>query len=101
MKKHTHIERSQTKIIQQSYHCAGCWNPVIVGFDKAGDFIECETEDCPLPGLVSARWVDKQLSENIAEAASARKVLKDSIEWLNVGVANKLTNEQIMHQLGF
>src|SRR3989304_7358166 len=100
MKKYIEVERSHARTIQEGYRCAACWNPLIVSFDKGGTFIECVTEDCRLPGLVSAHWVDRQMSQNLAEAATARKVLKDSIEWLNTGLEKKLSKEQNLKLLG-
>ena len=73
------FERSHAKTIQTDYRCAGCWEPVIVGFDKQGDFIQCDTDGCNLPGLVSAHWVEKQITQSEADAKTARKVLQELI----------------------
>jgi hypothetical protein len=101
MIKRVNIERSHAVTIQREYRCAGCWNPVMVGFDKDGDWLRCDTDGCNLPGLVSAKWVERQISENEAEANTARKILQDSVAWLRVATKDKLTAEQIMSQLGF
>lgn len=100
MKKYLHIERGHAKVIQNSYRCAGCWEHVTVGFDKDGDWLECETEGCNLPGLVSDRWVERQILNSEAEAITARKILQDSFEWLRV-VNKKLTRAQALSELGF
>ena len=100
MKKYINLERSHAVTIQKDYRCAGCWEPVIVGFDKQGDFIQCDTEDCNLPGLVSAHWVEQQVAQSEADAKTARKVLQDSFEWMRE-INKKLTREQALSELGF
>lgn len=100
MRKYVQIDRSHAVTIQRDYRCAGCWEILKVGFDKQGDYLECETEGCDIPGLVSAKWVEKQIIKSEAEAVTARKVLQDSFEWLRV-VNKRLTRERALRDLGF
>lgn len=100
MIKRLTIERSHAVTIQRDYRCAGCWNPVAVGFDKDGDWIRCDTEGCNLPGLVSAKWVEKQIVQSEAEAITARKILQDSFAWMKV-IVEKHSIKQNLHDLGF
>lgn len=101
MKKYVQIARSHAVTIQRHYRCAGCWNPLIVGFDKQGDYLECATEDCSIPGLVSAKWVETQLAQQEAEAVTMRKILQESFEWLRIEIKDKRTREKAIAQLGF
>lgn len=82
------VPRSQVRSIQDGYCCAACWNSLMVTFtnDMSGDqvMVDCGTADCPLPGFVSANYVESRLNLSISEAIEAKKVLSDSIEcgWL-------------------
>lgn len=100
MRKYLVFERNQATIIQDRYSCAGCWNRVICGHDKNGDFMDCETEDCNLPGLVSSRYVEKRLQEGEAEYRTAQEVLGNSIEWMKRMTGNLSIGENL-RQLGF
>ena len=101
LKKYITIERSHSTTLQRDYRCAGCWNPLAVGFDARGDWISCDTPGCSLPGVVSAKWVEGQLSESQARAESARQVLKDAFPWIAALTKSKLPTEKIISQLGF
>lgn len=102
MKRYVTLERNQSAIIQNSYACAGCWNRVIVGHDKDGDFISCGTEDCQSVGLVHQTWIEKRKQWHAERARIAKEVLSQSFEW--IVVINKripMSREISLQQLGF
>lgn len=100
MKQYVTFQRNEAKIIQDGYRCAGCWNRLVCGHDKGGDFMDCGTDDCNLPGLVSERWVERQLQEGEARAKEAREVLSQSFEWMKVITENHSIKENLK-ALGF
>lgn len=96
------IPRESVKSIQEGYRCSSCWNPVIIRFSKEleGDdvIVDCETEDCNTPGLVSAKYVDRRLSTNLSEANEAKNVLQGAASWLK---PRKASARQNLSELGF
>ena len=100
MRRYIVFERNQASIIQNGYCCAGCWNRVICGHDPQGDFMDCETDDCNLPGLVTNRYVEKRLQESEGEYRIAQDVLGQSLEWMK-RMTGSHSIEENMRKLGF
>jgi hypothetical protein len=98
------VSRSEQARFHEEYCCGGCWNPLGVSFsnDLAEDecLIDCGTDDCNLPGLVSAKYVEKRLSQSQQEAYEVKEVLRQSEEfgWLK---PVKRSASQSLSELGF
>ena len=101
MKHYVTIERNQGKIIQDNYCCAWCWNRVIVCHDKDGDYLDCGTEGCRCDGLVTSKWVERQLQNDRQQALIARRILQNSLEWLKLKSSKPRSREYILKELGF
>jgi hypothetical protein len=102
MKRYVTLEPNQAGIIQNNYGCAWCWNGVRVCHDKSGDYITCGTEDCRCSGLVSLKWIERQVEEQEARSKIARRVLQNSFEWIKIVRKQEyLTSEELIKQLGF
>jgi hypothetical protein len=101
MKRYLPLERNQAGIIQDRYGCALCWNRVIVGHDQGGDYLDCGTPDCKCEGLVSLKWVDRQIEENHFKAITARRLLQDIYPWIKKPVKVRLDQEQLLKELGY
>ena len=86
----------EAMIIQNGYGCSWCWNPVRVCHSKEGDYISCGTDDCRGTGLITLRWIEKQIQDKAAMALEAREVLKDFLP-----KKEKLTEKENMRELGF
>ncbi len=96
------FHRNEASIIQDSYCCAGCWNRILCGHDQDGDFMDCGTDDCNLPGLVSAKWVKYRMQQSAVEWIETKQVLSESLEWRNfINKQSGLTVRENLKELGF
>ena len=50
--------------------------------EKDEYIVDCGTENCNTPGLVSAKYVEKRLSASLSEAIEAKKVLQGALSWM-------------------
>jgi hypothetical protein len=99
-KKYVVLERNQAGIIQDKYSCSECWNPIRVGHDKEGDYLDCGTEGCSCKGLVTTRFVDKMILDSQSKHMTAKFVLKDLYPEL-FPKKEKRTTGKMLEELGF
>lgn len=101
-RRYVELERNQGSIIQNFYSCAMCWNPVRVCHDKNGDYITCgEDNDCRCEGLIRTNSVEYMIQKNEILAKEARELLQVQFEWMRVPERKKMTEKELMEQLGF
>lgn len=97
-----HIPSAYVDKTQKSYCCASCWNHVRLLWEKGMEvdeyIVDCGTEGCNTPGLVSAKYVDRRLSMSLSEAIEAKKVLQDALGWMK---QEKYSIAQALSSLGF
>jgi len=97
-----HIPSAYVDKTQKSYCCASCWNPVRLLWEKGMEqdeyIVDCATEGCNTPGLVSAKYVEKRLSTSMSEAKEAKKVLQGALGWMK---QDKYSVAENLAALGF
>lgn len=100
-RRYVELERNQGSIIQGWYSCARCWTPVRVCHDKNGDYITCGEDDCRCEGLIKTKSIEYMMQKNELLAKETRELLQVQFEWMRIPERKKLTEKEIMEQLGY
>jgi len=96
----TAMNLSQARTTLRDYRCATCWGP-LVALDlqnEAREFdVHCANPECSGTGFVTAAYVDRRRSDDLADYSDAAYNLRDVLPGLKSGK----TADEIIQELGF